>query len=158
MGALVPPWYKEKATTEVDIIIAAFFFGASMTMAAFDFCKAVRQTYKCWRRNHRTNAYVVMVWLVLTTCIVTSITIWLFLRGKIPPRCVRPTTPCVAPKGPADRNLMSQYLLFRRHAYVLPRPMLALLWRWLTWSHERAVLLWVTQARRHFSAVFELHR
>jgi hypothetical protein len=83
----------------VDLIIAAFFFGASMTMAAFDFCKAVRQSYKCWRRNHRTNAYIVMVWLVLTTCIVTSITIWLFLRGKIPPRCVRPTTPCAAPKA-----------------------------------------------------------
>ncbi|KAL2262725.1 hypothetical protein VTK26DRAFT_314 [Humicola hyalothermophila] len=85
MGTLVPPWYKEKTTSQMGLFVAAGFFGASMAVAAFDFTRAVRQTHRILRRSHRPNAYIIMVWTVLSSCVTTTIAIWLFLIGKIQP-------------------------------------------------------------------------
>ncbi|KAH6856176.1 hypothetical protein B0I37DRAFT_333459 [Chaetomium sp. MPI-CAGE-AT-0009] len=85
MGTLVPPWYKEKPTSESGLLVAAFFFGASMTIAALDSTKAARQSARSWRRNHRANAYVIMIWTVIAVCIVISVCSWLYLLAIIPP-------------------------------------------------------------------------
>ncbi|KAK4145943.1 uncharacterized protein C8A04DRAFT_10092 [Dichotomopilus funicola] len=61
-GTLVPPWYKEEPTTRTGLLVAAFFFGASVAVAAFDVTKAVRQSHRSWHRRHRATTYVVMLW------------------------------------------------------------------------------------------------
>jgi hypothetical protein len=88
MGFLVPPWYKEKETSKTGLLVAAFFFGASMAVAFFASTKAGRQSYRSWRRNHRVNAYVMMLWGEISMCVLAAICSWMFLLGKIEPRCV----------------------------------------------------------------------
>jgi hypothetical protein len=88
MGLLVPPWYKEQETSETGLLVAAFFFGVSMAVAFFASTKAGRQSYRSWRRNHRVNAYIIMLWAVISMCVVAAICSWMFLLGKIEPRCV----------------------------------------------------------------------
>ena len=86
MGALVPPWYETRKTSEEGLLIAAFFFGASMAVAAFDCTKAGRQSYRSWRRCHKVNAYIMMLWGEISACFVASICNFLFLLGGIQPR------------------------------------------------------------------------
>ncbi|KAL2164865.1 hypothetical protein VTH06DRAFT_161 [Thermothelomyces fergusii] len=85
MGTLVPPWYREEPTSQGGLLVAAFFFGSSTAVAMFDFTNAVRHTHRSWRRSRRAMTYVVMLWAVIATCIVTSLCSWLFLLGIIPP-------------------------------------------------------------------------
>src|SRR5690349_19115726 len=85
MGTLIPPWYDEKKTSRVSLLVAAFFFGASMAVAAFDITQAGRQSYKSCGRSRRANIYIIMLWAEITSCIASAVCIWLFLLGKIPP-------------------------------------------------------------------------
>jgi hypothetical protein len=85
-GFLVPPWYDNPDTSQAGLMVAAAFYGASVVVAAFDSSKAVRQTHKRWKSNTRAKVYVLMVWAVIVTCMITSLSIWLFLLGIIPPR------------------------------------------------------------------------
>ena len=88
MGTLVPPWYDAGKTTKGGLLVASFFFGASMAVAAFDSSKASRQCFRSWRRSNRANTYIAMIWAAIITCIITSICSFLFLMGKIRPRSV----------------------------------------------------------------------
>lgn len=86
MGTLVPPWYHTRKTSETGLLVAAFFFGASVAVAVFDCNKAGRQSYRSWRRCHRVTSYIMMLWAVILMCVVASLCSWLFLLGKIKPR------------------------------------------------------------------------
>ncbi|KAK3318841.1 hypothetical protein B0H66DRAFT_622967, partial [Apodospora peruviana] len=70
------------------MFLATFLWGFTIAIACFSFAKAVRQTHRSWRRSSRANAYIVMVWLEWTSCVVTAITSWLFLENLIAARCV----------------------------------------------------------------------
>ncbi|KAH6634924.1 hypothetical protein B0J18DRAFT_487078 [Chaetomium sp. MPI-SDFR-AT-0129] len=72
-GTLVPPWYKEEPTTRTGLLVAAFFFGASVAVAAFDVTKAVRQSHRSWHRRHRATTYVVMLWAVMATALAAAV-------------------------------------------------------------------------------------
>jgi hypothetical protein len=89
-GTLVPPWYKEQPTSQSGLLVAAFFFGASIAVAVVDSTKAGRQSMRSWRRHHRANAYVIMLWAVISMCVAAAVCSWLFLLAIIPPRCVKP--------------------------------------------------------------------
>ncbi|GAB1319389.1 hypothetical protein MFIFM68171_09599 [Madurella fahalii] len=104
MGTLVPPWYKLQPTSQTGLLVAAFFWGSSMTVAAFDSGKAARQTRRSWKRSRKVNAYIIMIWTEIAMCITSSITSWLFLQGYIPPqvRCeLLPSLPIIRLTRPA---------------------------------------------------------
>lgn len=84
MGTLVPPWYKPDPPSENSLDLASFLWGASTAIACFSFVKAVRQTMRSWLHTHKVNAYIVMVWLEWTACVIMSVVSWLFLIGIIP--------------------------------------------------------------------------
>ncbi|KAL2267205.1 hypothetical protein VTJ83DRAFT_4482 [Remersonia thermophila] len=84
-GTLVPPWYDAPDTSLAGLLVAAFFYGASVAVAAFVSAKAVRRSSKRWRHNGRAKVYIAMIWAVIVTCMITSLCIWLFLLGIIPP-------------------------------------------------------------------------
>lgn len=84
MGTLVPPWYKPDPPSEHSLDLASFLWGASTAIACFSFAKAVRQTRRSWLHTHKVNAYIVMVWLEWTACVIMSVVSWLFLIGIIP--------------------------------------------------------------------------
>ncbi|KAK4125736.1 hypothetical protein N657DRAFT_688424 [Parathielavia appendiculata] len=85
MGAPVPPRYQKGKTSEVGLLVAAFLFGASVAVAVYDSAKAGRQSYRSWHRRHRANAYIVMLWAVISMCMVAALCCWLYLLGKIQP-------------------------------------------------------------------------
>ncbi|KAK4663253.1 hypothetical protein QC763_606950 [Podospora pseudopauciseta] len=84
MGTLVPPWYKPDPPSEHSLDLASFLWGASTAIACFSFAKAVRQARRSWLHTHKVNAYIVMVWLEWTACVIMSVVSWLFLIGIIP--------------------------------------------------------------------------
>ncbi|KAK3389800.1 hypothetical protein B0H63DRAFT_519034 [Podospora didyma] len=82
-GSLLPPWFEEATPHENDILIATFFFGFTLSIAAFSFAKAFRQTYRSCSRSHRLSAYVVMIWLEWAACVIVGVISWLNLMGII---------------------------------------------------------------------------
>ncbi|KAK4031490.1 hypothetical protein C8A01DRAFT_21290 [Parachaetomium inaequale] len=76
---------RDQKTSEEGLLIAASFFGASMAVVAFDCTKAGRQSYRSWRRCHKVNAYILMLWSEISACFVASICNFLFLLSRIQP-------------------------------------------------------------------------
>lgn len=66
--------------------VATLLLGCTWACAAFTCTKAFKQTYMCWHRSGRVNAYIVMVWLEWTSCIAVSLMSWMFLERSIHPR------------------------------------------------------------------------
>ncbi|KAK3989317.1 hypothetical protein QBC44DRAFT_241571 [Cladorrhinum sp. PSN332] len=83
-GTLVPPWYRPDPPSENSLDLASFFWGFAMSIACFAFVKGAQQSRRCWVRSHKVNAYIVMIWLEWSSCVVLSIISWLFLIGIIP--------------------------------------------------------------------------
>ncbi|KAK4159812.1 hypothetical protein QBC43DRAFT_221101 [Cladorrhinum sp. PSN259] len=83
-GTLVPPWYQPDPPSENSLDLASFFWGFAMSIACFAFIKGAQQSRRCWVRSHKINAYIVMIWLEWSSCVVLSIISWLFLIGIIP--------------------------------------------------------------------------
>jgi hypothetical protein len=78
------PWIPGSTTTKGGLLVASFFFGATMVLAVFDCTKAGRQSWRSWRRNKRATGYVMMVWAVLVTGVIAAVCSFLFLYGVIP--------------------------------------------------------------------------
>ncbi len=87
MGALaIPPDHDTPGqTSTAGLLVAFFFFGASMATAVFDITKAGRQSHKSWGRSWRANAYISMVWATISMSVVAAICNCLFLLGVIQP-------------------------------------------------------------------------
>ncbi|KAK4189412.1 hypothetical protein QBC35DRAFT_461956 [Podospora australis] len=82
-GTLVPPWYEPNPPSEQNLDLASFFWGFSMAIAGFSLVKAASQTRRSWIRNHKLNAYIVMVWSGWVSAVILSVISWLFLIGHI---------------------------------------------------------------------------
>jgi len=84
-GTLVPPWYATPAPRRQDIILSTFLWGFTMSLAFFTAAKATRQTFRSWKRRHRLNSYIIMVWLTWTTSIAVAIVRWFYIMERIKP-------------------------------------------------------------------------
>ncbi|KAM0818720.1 hypothetical protein AB5N19_04532 [Seiridium cardinale] len=82
-GFLLPPWYVPEQPTELDLNIASIIWGFSLACGVFTFFKAVKQSWKSYRRGKIWNAYIIMVWSEWTVCIVISIVGWLYLSPSL---------------------------------------------------------------------------
>ena len=89
-GFLIPPWYHPYGPTESDLVLATFVWGFTFALAICVFAKGVKQTHRCFRRCHFWNPYIIMVWVEWAACLGVAASSWLFLRGVIQPRYVRP--------------------------------------------------------------------
>ncbi|OIW31719.1 hypothetical protein CONLIGDRAFT_629395 [Coniochaeta ligniaria NRRL 30616] len=65
--------------------VATLLLGSTGACAAFTCIKACKQTYLCWHRSGKVNAYIVMVWLEWTSCLSVSLMSWMFLEKRTPP-------------------------------------------------------------------------
>ena len=63
--------------------IATLVLGFTGGYLAITCTKAVKQTYMCWHRSGKINAYIVMVWLELTSGFLLSLLSWLSLTNHI---------------------------------------------------------------------------
>ena len=90
--ALVPETWVATPPTQNDIILSSWLWGFTMSLAVFSGSKGFQQTYRSWRRSHKLNAYIVMVWLAWVTSIVVSICCWLYIMDRVSPRCVHART------------------------------------------------------------------
>ncbi|KAB5554618.1 hypothetical protein GE09DRAFT_133949 [Coniochaeta sp. 2T2.1] len=73
-------------TLIMELNLPTLILGFTWAIAAFTFTKAAKQTYTCWHRSRRINAFIVMVWLVWATCLIVSLASWMYLEKRIHPR------------------------------------------------------------------------
>lgn len=66
--------------------LATLLLGFTWACASFTCIKAIKQTYMCWLRSRKVNAYIVMVWLEWSSCLTVSIVSWMCLQRGIRPR------------------------------------------------------------------------
>ncbi len=84
-GTLVPPWFTVADPTLHAVILSSWMWGFTMCLIVFAFSKGFGQTYRCLRRSHRPNAYIVWVWLVWMAGIVEAAVSFAYTMNWIPP-------------------------------------------------------------------------
>jgi hypothetical protein len=87
---LIPPWYVADILKPggSGVLLATFIFGFSMAVAVFDFAKALRQTWIIQKKRQSwvPNAYVVLIWVELLTCIAYAVITWVYLVNFVQAR------------------------------------------------------------------------
>ncbi|KAI1852388.1 hypothetical protein JX266_002566 [Neoarthrinium moseri] len=78
-GFLIPPWYEYQTPNLYDLNIASIIWGFSLACAVFTLKKAIRQSWRSYKRGKIRNPYIVMVWAEWTVCVTISVVVWLFL-------------------------------------------------------------------------------
>lgn len=91
-GLLVPSWYITETASELSLALVTFMFGFSTALAAVTAVTIISQANRTWRRSKRvvTHPYIVMISVEWVSSVIISIISYLFIRGVIPPRFVRP--------------------------------------------------------------------
>ncbi|KAB5572768.1 hypothetical protein GE09DRAFT_683866 [Coniochaeta sp. 2T2.1] len=69
----------------MELNLPTLLLGFTWAISASTFTKAAKQTYMCWHRSRRINAYIVMIWLEWTTCLIVSLASWMYLENRIHP-------------------------------------------------------------------------
>lgn len=87
-GTLVPPWYEEHPPSVNDMNIASMFWGFTLGVGLWSGVKGYRQTLASWRRIHRINTYVWLIWSEWIASMVIGIISWCYLTGRIDARYV----------------------------------------------------------------------
>ncbi|KAH0443612.1 hypothetical protein CcaCcLH18_00925 [Colletotrichum camelliae] len=82
-GTLVPPWYEEHPPSINDMNIASMFWGFTLGVGLWSGVKGYRQTLASWRRIHRINTYVWLIWSEWIASMVIGIVSWCYLTGRI---------------------------------------------------------------------------
>ncbi|KAI1367924.1 hypothetical protein F5Y08DRAFT_348259 [Xylaria arbuscula] len=84
-GFLVSPNYVAPKSTQDDIVVASTVWGFSLAVALFTASKAIKQTWRSWRRVSRPTGYIIMVWGEWISSLIIGVISWLFLYGIIGP-------------------------------------------------------------------------
>ncbi|KAF9872992.1 hypothetical protein CkaCkLH20_09502 [Colletotrichum karsti] len=82
-GTLVPPWYEEHPPSINDMNVASMFWGFTLGVGLWSGVKGYRQTLASWKRIHRVNAYVWLIWAEWISSMVIGIISWCYLTGRI---------------------------------------------------------------------------
>ncbi|KAF4918888.1 hypothetical protein CGCVW01_v008446 [Colletotrichum viniferum] len=82
-GTLVPPWYEEHPPSVNDMNIASMFWGFTLGVGLWSGVKGYRQSLASWRRIHRINTYVWLIWSEWIASMVIGIISWCYLTGRI---------------------------------------------------------------------------
>ncbi|KAF5578721.1 lactoylglutathione lyase [Fusarium pseudoanthophilum] len=84
-GFLVPDSYVHEVPGEVDMNTASILWGFSLGVAVFSVAKALKQSWKVWKRCRRVTSYVAMIWAVWLSSMVLGCLAWGFQRQYIVP-------------------------------------------------------------------------
>ncbi|KAF5715458.1 hypothetical protein FMUND_6837 [Fusarium mundagurra] len=84
-GFLVPDSYVHEVPGEVDMNTASILWGFSLGVAVFSVTKALKQSWKVWKRCRRVTSYVAMIWAVWLSSMVLGCLAWAFQRQYIVP-------------------------------------------------------------------------
>lgn len=87
-GTLVPPWYKDTTPDTEESRMISITLGFTLGMGLWTANKAFTQTRASWKRHHRINAYIVLIWTEFAGCLVYNTIFWFFLNGHFGPRFV----------------------------------------------------------------------
>lgn len=84
-GFLVSPNYVAPHSTRDDIVVASVVWGFSLAVSLFTASKAIKQTWRSYKRTHRFTGYIIMVWGEWISSTIIGILSWLFLYSIIEP-------------------------------------------------------------------------
>ncbi|WQF76475.1 hypothetical protein CDEST_01489 [Colletotrichum destructivum] len=84
-GTLVPPWYEASTPTNEEQNIASMFWGFTLGVGLWSGVKGYRQSKANWKRTHRINTYVWLIWAEWMASIVIGIVSWCYLTALIGP-------------------------------------------------------------------------
>ncbi|GKT88735.1 hypothetical protein Ct61P_06585 [Colletotrichum tofieldiae] len=85
-GTLVPPWYEASTPTNEEQNVASMFWGFTLGVGLWSGVKGYRQSMASWKRTHRINTYVWLIWAEWMASIVIGIISWCYLTALIDPR------------------------------------------------------------------------
>ncbi|KAI0017734.1 hypothetical protein F4780DRAFT_795793 [Xylariomycetidae sp. FL0641] len=85
MGFLVPPWYKSESPGPTSMDICSIIWGLSLCCSIYSGSKAVRQSWKAYKRARLLSGYIILVWAEWISGVVLSVLSWLFLIAYIEP-------------------------------------------------------------------------
>ncbi|KZL66321.1 hypothetical protein CT0861_04211 [Colletotrichum tofieldiae] len=84
-GTLVPPWYEASTPTNEEQNVASMFWGFTLGVGLWSGVKGYRQSMASWKRTHRINTYVWLIWAEWMASIVIGIISWCYLTALIDP-------------------------------------------------------------------------
>ncbi|OLN83289.1 hypothetical protein CCHL11_03028 [Colletotrichum chlorophyti] len=84
-GTLVPPWYEAHTPSVGDMNIASMFWGFTLGVGLWSGVKGYRQSRASWKRTHRINTYVWLIWAEWFSSMAIGIVSWCYLTSIIQP-------------------------------------------------------------------------
>ncbi|KAK1965887.1 hypothetical protein LY78DRAFT_703376 [Colletotrichum sublineola] len=84
-GTLVPPWFDASTPTNDEQNIASMFWGLTLGVGLWSGVKGYRQSIASWKRTHRVNAYIWLIWTEWMASMLIGIVSWCYLTSLIKP-------------------------------------------------------------------------
>jgi len=83
-GPFVPDDFKPQDSSPGDIKLAAIVWGFTLGFGFLTCSKALKQSRMVWKRSHRINTYVALVWIEVFASLTYSILAWLLMDDIMP--------------------------------------------------------------------------
>ncbi|KAK2058724.1 hypothetical protein LY76DRAFT_47973 [Colletotrichum caudatum] len=84
-GTLVPPWFEASTPTNDEQNIASMLWGFTLGVGLWSGVRGYRQSMASWKRTHRVNTYVWLLWMEWTASMIIGIVSWCYLTSLIKP-------------------------------------------------------------------------
>ncbi|KAK1990439.1 hypothetical protein LX36DRAFT_716764 [Colletotrichum falcatum] len=84
-GTLVPPWFEASTSTNEEQNVVSMFWGFTLGVGLWSGVKGYRQSMASWKRTHRVNAYIWLIWTEWMASMFIGIASWCYLTSLISP-------------------------------------------------------------------------
>ncbi|OBR14437.1 hypothetical protein CH63R_03163 [Colletotrichum higginsianum IMI 349063] len=134
-GTLVPPWYEASTPTNEEQNIASMFWGFTLGVGLWSGVKGYRQSKANWKRTHRINTYVWLIWAEWMASIVIGIVSWCYLTALIGPSfeyffLLQPDSPVPRRLTRKKQVQCLMQIIINRIAILMPIPAHATRLKW----------------------------
>lgn len=87
-GPFIPDHFVSRVATGDDIKIVAIAWGFTLGFGFLTSSKALKQSRRIWKRSHKINTYVILVWTEIISSLIISIMAWLLSDNIMPMKWV----------------------------------------------------------------------
>lgn len=83
-GPFIPDDFEPQVNSPGDVKLAAIAWGFTLGFGYLTCSKALKQTRMVWKRSHRINTYVALIWIEVFSSLTYGILAWLMMDNTIP--------------------------------------------------------------------------
>ncbi|KAK1573660.1 uncharacterized protein LY79DRAFT_525442 [Colletotrichum navitas] len=84
-GTLVPPWFEAPTSTNEEQNIVSMLWGFTLGVGLWSGVKGYQQSMASWKRTHRVNTYIWLIWTEWMASMIIGIVSWCYLTSLINP-------------------------------------------------------------------------